>query len=197
MKDVSIPEINIRGNKLEGLNNGGLSPSKRSILAFFAGGNHGPIRPILFKHWKRKDQDIQVYEYLPKGLSYIDLMRKSKYCLCPSGYEVASPRVVEALYNGCVPILISKDYVPPFSDVLDWKTFSVTVPIEEIEELKKRLMGIPGRRNGCVGGFRRRLVIFGMFRICTYGNIPHCNLHRLHIIHLLRFFLRNRYLGFR
>ncbi|KAB2098203.1 hypothetical protein ES319_A01G223500v1 [Gossypium barbadense] len=146
MKDVSIPEINIRGNKLEGLNTGGLPPSKRSILAFFAGGNHGPIRPILFKHWKRKDQDIQVYEYLPKGLSYIDLMRKSKYCLCPSGYEVASPRVVEALYNGCVPVLISKDYVPPFSDVLDWKTFSVTVPIEEIWELKKRLMGIPERQ---------------------------------------------------
>ncbi|KAA3465011.1 putative glycosyltransferase [Gossypium australe] len=146
IKDVSIPEINIRGNKLEGLNNGGLPPSKRSILAFFAGGNHGPIRPILFKHWKRKDQDIQVYEYLPKGLSYIDLMRKSKYCLCPSGYEVASPRVVEALYNGCVPVLISKDYVPPFSDVLDWKTFSVTVPIEEIGELKKRLMGIPERQ---------------------------------------------------
>ncbi|KAK5841609.1 hypothetical protein PVK06_003930 [Gossypium arboreum] len=146
MKDVSIPEINIRGNKLEGLNTGGHPPSKRSILAFFAGGNHGPIRPILFKHWKRKDQDIQVYEYLPKGLSYIDLMRKSKYCLCPSGYEVASPRVVEALYNGCVPVLISKDYVPPFSDVLDWKTFSVTVPIEEIWELKKRLMGIPERQ---------------------------------------------------
>ncbi|KAL4310953.1 hypothetical protein GQ457_01G016130 [Hibiscus cannabinus] len=145
-KDVSIPEINLRSNKLLGLINGGLSPSKRSILAFFAGGNHGAIRPILFEHWKRKDQDIQVYEYLPKGVSYNDLMRKSKYCLCPSGYEVASPRVVESLYNGCVPVLISKDYVPPFSDVLNWEMFSVMVSIEEIPNLKEILMRIPERQ---------------------------------------------------
>ncbi|KAK8501620.1 hypothetical protein V6N12_034020 [Hibiscus sabdariffa] len=145
-KDVSIPEINLRSNKLSGLINGGLSSSKRSILAFFAGGNHGAIRPILFEHWKRKDQDIQVFEYLPKGVSYNDLMRKSKYCLCPSGYEVASPRVVESLYNGCVPVLISKDYVQPFSDVLNWKMFSVMVSIEEIPNLKEILMRIPERQ---------------------------------------------------
>ncbi|XVE96537.1 hypothetical protein REPUB_Repub02eG0231100 [Reevesia pubescens] len=145
MKDVSIPEISLKTSKLEGLI-GGPSPSQRTILAFFAGGNHGYVRSIVFRHWEKKDPDIQVHDYLPKGVSYYGLMRQSKYCLCPSGYEVASPRVVEALYNGCVPVLISKSYVPPFSDVLNWKTFSVIVSLEEIPNLKKILTSIPDRQ---------------------------------------------------
>ncbi|XWS59569.1 hypothetical protein CRYUN_Cryun08bG0133300 [Craigia yunnanensis] len=145
MKDVSIPEISLKSSRLEGLI-GGPSPSQRTILAFFAGGNHGFVRPILFRHWAKKDPDIRVHDYLPRGVSYYDLMRQSKYCLCPSGYEVASPRVVEALYNGCVPVLISKSYVPPFSDVLNWKTFSVIVSLEDIPNLKKILMSIPDRQ---------------------------------------------------
>ncbi|XP_019454809.1 PREDICTED: probable glycosyltransferase At5g03795 [Lupinus angustifolius] len=144
-KDVSLPEVNLQTGSIEGFI-GGPSPSKRSILAFFAGGVHGPIRPILLDHWENKDQDIQVYKYLPKGMSYYDMLRKSKFCLCPSGYEVASPRIVEAIYTGCVPVLISDHYVPPFSDVLNWKTFSVEVQVKDIPKLKDILMSISPRQ---------------------------------------------------
>lgn len=141
VKDVSFPEINLRTGDIKGLV-GGPSPSKRPILAFFAGGVHGPIRPILLEHWEGKDQDMKVHKYLPKGVSYYEMMRKSKFCLCPSGYEVASPRVVEAIYTGCVPVLISEHYVPPFSDVLRWKSFSVQLSSKDIPNLKKILTSI-------------------------------------------------------
>ncbi|KAL3839736.1 hypothetical protein ACJIZ3_024327 [Penstemon smallii] len=144
-KDVSIPEINLPGGRTNGLI-GGPSPSKRPILVFFAGGLHGPIRPILLDHWENKDPDVQVHKYLPKHVSYSAMMRKSKYCICPSGYEVASPRMVEALYTGCIPVLIKDHYVPPFSDVLNWKSFSVEISVEEIPNLKKILMGISTRQ---------------------------------------------------
>ncbi|KAK2454882.1 putative glycosyltransferase [Trifolium repens] len=140
-KDVSFPEINLKTGLMKGIL-GGPSPSKRSVLAFFAGALHGDIRPILLEHWENKDQDIIVQKYLPKGVSYYEMLRKSKYCLCPSGYEVASPRVVEAIYTGCVPVLISDHYVPPFSDVLNWKAFSVEVSVEDIPKLKDILMRI-------------------------------------------------------
>ncbi|OVA17894.1 Exostosin-like [Macleaya cordata] len=143
-KDLSIPEINLKTGDIQSWI-GGPSPSQRPMLAFFAGGLHGPIRPILLEHWMNKDEEIRVYEYLPKGISYNEMMKKSKYCICPSGYEVASPRIVEALYAGCVPVLISDHYVPPFSDVLNWKSFSVEVPVSEIPNLKKILMGISQR----------------------------------------------------
>ncbi|KAI3471998.1 hypothetical protein Pfo_028686 [Paulownia fortunei] len=144
-KDVSIPEINLPGGRTNGLI-GGPSPSRRPILVFFAGGLHGPIRPILLEHWENKDQDVQVHKYLPKNVSYSAMMRKSRYCICPSGYEVASPRMVEALYTGCVPVLIKDHYVPPFSDVLNWKSFSVEIPVEDIPNLKNILTGISTRQ---------------------------------------------------
>ncbi|WJX18053.1 hypothetical protein P8452_07897 [Trifolium repens] len=140
-KDVSFPEINLQTGSINGFL-GGPSASQRPILAFFAGGLHGYIRAILLEHWENKDQDIMVQKYLPKGVSYYEMLRKSKYCLCPSGYEVASPRVVEAIYTGCVPVLISDHYVPPFSDVLNWKAFSVDVSVEDIPKLKDILMSI-------------------------------------------------------
>ncbi|KAK9153820.1 hypothetical protein Sjap_001300 [Stephania japonica] len=143
--DVTLPEIPLPYGRLKPL--GGPSPSKRPILAFFAGGgNHGPIRPILLEHWKNKTDDMQVYEYLPEGMSYDEIMKKSKYCFCPSGYEVASPRIVESLYTGCVPVLLKEGYVAPFSDVLNWDSFSISVPTSEIPNLKKILMGISKKR---------------------------------------------------
>lgn len=74
------------------------------------------------------------------------MLRKSKFCLCPSGYEVASPRVVEAIYTGCVPVLISEHYVPPFSDILNWKSFSVELSVKDIPRLKEILMSISPRQ---------------------------------------------------
>ncbi|PRQ52429.1 putative xylogalacturonan beta-1,3-xylosyltransferase [Rosa chinensis] len=141
-KDASFPEINLKTGEITGLI-GGFPPSKRSILAFFAGQMHGRIRPLLFQHWKEKDKDLLVYETLPKKFSYHDMLKKSKYCICPSGHEVASPRIVEAIYAECVPVLISQHYVLPFSDVLDWESFSIQVSVSEIPQLKEILMGIP------------------------------------------------------
>ncbi|MCL7026129.1 hypothetical protein MKW94_008265 [Papaver nudicaule] len=144
-KDLSFPEINLRKGNLPVLVEG-LPPSNRSILAFFAGKLHGNIRSILVQHWKDKDDKILVYEHLPTGISYGTMMRKSRFCLCPSGYEVASPRIVESIYSECIPVLISDHYVPPFSDVLDWSSFSVQVRVNDIPDLKTILMSIPEER---------------------------------------------------
>jgi hypothetical protein len=111
-------------------------------LAFFAGQMHGKIRPVLFQHWKNKDKDMLVYEKLPENVSYHETMKMSKYCICPSGWEVASPRIVEAIYAECVPIIISQQYVLPFSDVLNWDSFSIQIQVSEIPKLKEILLGI-------------------------------------------------------
>ncbi|XP_015971883.1 probable glycosyltransferase At5g25310 [Arachis duranensis] len=151
-KDVSLPEIHLYGGEVSPKL---LSPPKdntpRSYLAFFAGGEHGPIRPILLHHWKNlnnnNDDDlIRVYEYLPKGMDYYSFLLNSKFCLCPSGHEVASPRIVESIYAECVPVIISEGYVLPFSDVLRWEAFSVQMDVSDIPRLKDVLSAIPEER---------------------------------------------------
>ncbi|XP_058203294.1 probable glycosyltransferase At5g25310 [Rhododendron vialii] len=144
-KDVTLPEIHLSSGEISPKL---LSPPPRPTaprphLAFFAGGVHGPIRPALLRHWKdRGDTDMRVYEYLPENLDYYTLMLESKFCLCPSGYEVASPRIVEAIYAECVPVILSENYVLPFSDVLRWEEFSVAVKVSDIGRLKEILMGV-------------------------------------------------------
>lgn len=139
-RDVTLPEIKVL---LPGLNPPDNNNSNnKSVLAFFAGGAHGAIRESLLRRWKGKDGDVRVSEYLPKGVDYFEVMSRAKYCLCPSGYEVASPRVVESMHVGCVPVLISDGYPPPFSDVLDWSKFSIQVGSGRIGEIKEMLEGI-------------------------------------------------------
>ncbi|KAM3208037.1 hypothetical protein ACQJBY_063000 [Aegilops geniculata] len=160
-KDVSIPEINLyTGDTPRQLLGPPPGLSARPYLAFFAGGRHGHIRELLLRHWKGRDPaTFPVYEYdLPSATGnssshkrrgrdrqsdYFDYMHRSRFCLCPSGHEVASPRVVEAIHAGCIPVLVTDGYAPPFADVLRWESFSVSVPVADIPRLKEVLEGIP------------------------------------------------------
>ncbi|CAD6220759.1 unnamed protein product [Miscanthus lutarioriparius] len=154
-KDVSLPEINLRSDAVE-RQVGGPSASRRPILAFFAGGNHGPVRPALLAHWGpgsrgRDDDDpngVRVSEYLPRGgASYTDMMRHSRFCLCPGGYEVASPRLAEALYLECVPVVVDDgEYALPFADVLNWDAFAVRVRVADVPRLKEILSAVSPRQ---------------------------------------------------
>ncbi|KAL1828483.1 hypothetical protein DCAR_0207707 [Daucus carota subsp. sativus] len=149
-KDVSLPETKLRNPKNLHRNLGGRRVSERHILAFFAGKMHGRVRPILRKTWSGKDNDMRIYGSIPirvsKTLSYAEHMKSSKFCICPMGYEVNSPRIVEAIYYECVPVIIADNFVLPLSDVLNWSSFSVVVPEKDIPKLKEILLAITLRQ---------------------------------------------------
>ncbi|CAN6190565.1 unnamed protein product [Urochloa humidicola] len=149
-QDVSVPEINLYGGDMpQQLTSPAPPPglAARPFLAFFAGGRHGYVRDQLLRHWKGRDMDaFPVFEHGEHDqgwLDYYSYMRRARFCLCPSGYEVASPRVVEAVHAGCVPVIVSEGYALPFADVLRWEAFSVAVPVADIPKLREVLARIP------------------------------------------------------
>ncbi|GJN29505.1 hypothetical protein PR202_gb17731 [Eleusine coracana subsp. coracana] len=147
-KDVSIPEINLYDGDTPAQLLAPAGPAaSRPVLAFFAGRRHGPVRDLLLRHWKGRDPEV--FPVLEHGhgdddeLDYYAFMRRSRFCLCPSGFEVASPRVVEAVLAECVPVVVADGYALPFADVLRWEAFSVAVPVAEIPRLREVLERIP------------------------------------------------------
>ncbi|XP_052198643.1 probable glycosyltransferase At3g07620 [Diospyros lotus] len=148
-KDVSLPMTNIRSAQDPGQDLGGKPPSQRTILAFFAGNMHGYLRPVLLQHWENKEPDMKISGPMPRdreGTKYRESMKSSKYCVCARGTGVHSPRVVEAIYHECVPVIISDNYEPPFFEVLEWEAFSVFVLEKDIPNLRNILLSIPEDR---------------------------------------------------
>ncbi|KAL3642917.1 hypothetical protein CASFOL_013732 [Castilleja foliolosa] len=149
-RDVSFPETYVRSatNPLRDL--GGKPPSQRNVLAFYAGSMHGYLRPILLKYWENKEPGMRILGPMPSGvaskMNYIHQMKSSKYCICPKGYEVNSPRIVEAIFYECVPVIISDNFVPPFFEVFNWDAFSVIIAEKDIPNLKSILVSISEKK---------------------------------------------------
>uniref|UniRef100_T1JR65 Exostosin GT47 domain-containing protein n=1 Tax=Tetranychus urticae TaxID=32264 RepID=T1JR65_TETUR len=57
--------------------------------------------------------------------NYSILMANSAFWLVPRGKRLGSFRFLEALANGCIPVLLSNNWVKPFEDVIDWSEIVV------------------------------------------------------------------------
>ncbi|KAK4748523.1 hypothetical protein SAY87_015109 [Trapa incisa] len=81
---------------------------------------------------------------IPKVV-YVHYMKSSKYCLCPMGYEVNSPRIIEAICYECVLMIIVDNSIPSLNEVFDWSSLSVTALEKDIPNLKEILTATPLR----------------------------------------------------
>ncbi|KAM7500022.1 hypothetical protein LguiA_024436 [Lonicera macranthoides] len=134
-KDASIPQIWPRHGDPPNQ-----PPSKRKKLAFYAGAMNSRVRENLVRAWKN-DSDISVHRTRLKT-PYDQSLLGSKFCLHAKGFEVNTARVGDALYYGCVPVILADHYDLPFADILNWRAFSVVVSTLDIPILKKILQGI-------------------------------------------------------
>eukprot|EP00470_Lotharella_oceanica_P015348 CAMPEP_0170186726 /NCGR_PEP_ID=MMETSP0040_2-20121228/40035_1 /TAXON_ID=641309 /ORGANISM="Lotharella oceanica, Strain CCMP622" /LENGTH=264 /DNA_ID=CAMNT_0010433583 /DNA_START=434 /DNA_END=1229 /DNA_ORIENTATION=- len=66
---------------------------------------------------------------------YYDSMRESVFCLCPPGWTTWTPRIVESLMLGCIPVIIQDKHIRlPFQSEISYDTFSIRVDEEVVHQ---------------------------------------------------------------
>ncbi|CAM6087931.1 unnamed protein product [Calypogeia fissa] len=144
-KDFSLPQIFPRYGSAPG----GLSAEERKaskILAFWSGSQNSAIRKILWEIWADDDEILlgggRVLKQKVRGEDYFSNFRKAKFCLHVKGYQVHTARLGDAVYFGCVPVILADHFDLPFSDILDWREFAVIVAESQVSDLKAILKSI-------------------------------------------------------
>lgn len=134
-KDASIPQIWPRKGKPPIR-----APSQRKKLAFYAGAMNSRVRQFLVNAWKN-DSVMSIHRTRLKT-PYSEALLGSKYCIHAKGFEVNTARIGDALYYGCVPVVLADHYDLPYADILNWNSFSLVISEMDIPLLKNILEGI-------------------------------------------------------
>ena len=120
-----------------------IEASEKDVLCCFVGSTKtDPIREKLFEFPKREDFVMidcapkdGPHWWMKKNLeedkeTFRNIMRRTKFVLCPRGVNSASPRIFEAMECGAVPVLIA-DALQPVPGP-DWGAFSITVKERDV-----------------------------------------------------------------
>lgn len=110
------------------------------MLAFYAGAMNSRVRESLVQTWMN-DSEIGVHQNRLKT-PYSESLLGSKFCIHAKGFEVNTARIGDAIYYGCVPIILADHYDLPFADILNWSSFAVIVSTQDIPFLKRILKNI-------------------------------------------------------
>eukprot|EP00041_Stephanoeca_diplocostata_P025445 m.666294 g.666294 ORF g.666294 m.666294 type:complete len:682 (-) comp22749_c2_seq1:145-2190(-) len=109
--------------------------SQRTILAVSVTGSPSPAREMLFP---LNTSEIVILRHCDPAYA-LGLYRRSRYCIQADGNAPWSPRLVQYILLGCVPVIVSDTLAPPFATTLNWTTFSITVPLFDIATLPRRM----------------------------------------------------------
>jgi hypothetical protein len=70
-----------------------------------------------------------------KFKEFIDITQRSEFALCPRGYGKQSFRIYEVMQLNSIPVIIYNDKWFPFSDTIDWDTFTVCIHENNIHQM--------------------------------------------------------------
>ena len=117
-------------------------PTKeRDIFCSFVGSVTHPIRNHMCS-FLGNDPRFKIFGKIwEAGISkdkldhFVDITARSKFSLCPRGYGKTSFRLYEAIQLGAIPVYIYDDIWLPFTDFIDWDTFSVNIHFNDLGKL--------------------------------------------------------------
>lgn len=112
---------------------------QRDILFFFSGTANSCTRKMLVSEFKRDKKRYFVTDEPMDKMEYAKILYRSRYCLVPDGFSPISARLFEVLLHGCVPVIISEAFHPPFETMMDWRSMALFVKREQVPNLEQYL----------------------------------------------------------
>lgn len=85
--------------------------------------------------WHRYNTHPRFYLRRKRFAGYRSEIARSVFCLCPLGWAPWSPRLVEAVALGCVPVIIADDIRLPFPSAVRWPEISLVVAERDVSRL--------------------------------------------------------------
>lgn len=73
-----------------------------------------------------------------------DMMYRSRFCFVPDGDQPNTQRLVESVAHGCLPVVISSRWVPPFRRLISWRDCAIFIREDEIDRLPDLLDELEG-----------------------------------------------------
>ncbi|MED6160898.1 putative glucuronoxylan glucuronosyltransferase irx7 [Stylosanthes scabra] len=89
--------------------------------------------------WRKFNGDRRFYLQRHRFTGYQSEIARSVFCLCPLGWAPWSPRLVESVALGCVPVIIADGIRLPFSSAVRWPEISLTVAERDVGKLAEIL----------------------------------------------------------
>ncbi|KAG8863958.1 hypothetical protein FRB96_006831 [Tulasnella sp. 330] len=72
--------------------------------------------------------------------SYLAMLNDTIFCVHAIGVAGWAPRLTDALYAGCIPVIIGHTTQFPFYDMIDWGKISVRIETSEIHRIEEILV---------------------------------------------------------
>uniref|UniRef100_A0ACD5WQP1 Uncharacterized protein n=1 Tax=Avena sativa TaxID=4498 RepID=A0ACD5WQP1_AVESA len=119
--------------------------AQRDIFAFFRGkmevhpkniSGHFYGKKVRTELLQRYGRNSKFYLKRKRYNDYRSEMARSIFCLCPLGWAPWSPRLVESVLLGCIPVIIADNIRLPFPSVLRWPDISLQVAEKDIASLE-------------------------------------------------------------
>ncbi|KAG8844514.1 hypothetical protein FRB96_003016 [Tulasnella sp. 330] len=72
--------------------------------------------------------------------SYAAMLNDTIFCVHAMGIAGWAPRLIDAIYAGCIPVVIGHTTQFPFYDMIDWGKISISIETSEIHRLEEILV---------------------------------------------------------
>ncbi|KAL5981794.1 putative glucuronoxylan glucuronosyltransferase f8h [Asimina triloba] len=121
---------------------------RRDIWAFFRGkmevhpkniSGRFYSRRVRTEIWHRFNGHPKFYLRRKRFAGYQAEIARSVFCLCPLGWAPWSPRLVESVALGCVPVIIADGIRLPFPSTVPWPEISLSIPESDVPDLARIL----------------------------------------------------------